>query len=152
MTVRVYLAERLCMSCHCYIAVSFRHADCRVFMAACRIVWCGAVLLGSSVVPTISSHISSAAFFLMLSRMCFAGKFSSTTGKALYANFHLHETDCVTKTEDDTPVNARKPSSTDASWGSLPVILSSIIVYCLSDLFMIFFFDICPIFFRYYFS
>ena len=74
--------------------------------------------------------------------MCFAGKFSST-GKALYANFHLHATDWVTKTEDDTPDNARKPSSTDVSWGSLPVVLSSIIVYYFSDLFMIFFFPIC---------
>ena len=125
---RACISSRETISCHCYIAVSFRHADCRVFMAACRIVSCGAVLFGSSVVPTISSHVSSAAFFLTLSRMCFAGKFSST-GKALYANFHLHETECVTKTEDDTPVNARKPSSTDVSWGALPVVLSSIMYY-----------------------
>ena len=45
----------------------------------------------------------------------FSGKFS-TTGKPLYANFHLREDECVTKIEDETPINAKKPSPSDVSW------------------------------------
>ena len=42
--VRVDLAERLCRVV--IVAVSFRHADCRVFMSACLTVWCGAFCSG----------------------------------------------------------------------------------------------------------
>ena len=45
----------------------------------------------------------------------FSGKFS-TTGKSLYANFPLREDECVTKVEDETPVNAKKPSRSQVSW------------------------------------
>ena len=44
-----------------------------------------------------------------------SGKFS-TTGKPLYANFHLREDECVTKVEDETPDNAKKPSPSEVSW------------------------------------
>ena len=45
----------------------------------------------------------------------FSGKFS-TTGKPLYANFHLREDECVTKIDDETPVNAKNPSPSDVIW------------------------------------
>ena len=45
----------------------------------------------------------------------FSGKFSNT-GNPLYANFHLREDECVTKVEDETPVNAKKPSPSEVSW------------------------------------
>ena len=129
----------------------------RVHMAACpscRICWLSCVHGCLSfvsyvccVVPAVL--ISSDPFFLMLFRICFAGKFSST-GRALYANFHLHEADCVTKTEDETPVNARKPSTSDVSWVSLTVLILLIVVYIIVYFFAIYLsdivFDICPIY------
>ena len=82
-----------------------RSHECTNLLLQCPRRHHKAVLRGT---PRLFSLFVSDVFHL-------SGKFS-TTGKPLYANFHLREDECVTKIEDETHVNAKKPSPSEVRW------------------------------------